>query len=775
MAGAIRKRVRAGGLVQGVGFRPAACRLAAGLGLSGWVANDPAGAALEVEGPAARVAAFLEALASLPPPARVTRMDVEELPVEDDGPQFEIRATARDGMPATIVPTDIGACVACLTEVADPTNRRHGHPFATCAACGPRFTIVESLPFDRAATTMGEFAMCPRCVAEYADPADRRFHAQTISCPQCGPLAWFMPSGDVAATTRATARVTGDAAIAAARAVVRSGGIVAVKGIGGFRLACDATSPAAVMLLRTRKHRRGKPLAVMVAAVEAARAWARIDTHEELLLAGPERPIVLVPKIAGAVGGPAEAVAPGVDVFGVMLPATPLEALVAAGMPPLVMTSGNLAEEPIEHLDQSAVRRLGGIADGFLLHDRRIHVACDDSVVRRVAGGPLLIRRARGYAPLPVPLVSPGPCVLAVGGELKAAVCVTRGAEAFIGQHLGDVEHLETLEAVERSAHHLLGLLGVEPVAVAADLHPGYVSAAWARRFAAARGIPYVAVQHHAAHAAALVAERYGADTMAAEGFIAACFDGTGYGRDGSIQGSEFLVVADGGQRHVASLDRFPLPGGDAAIWHPWRTALALLHAAGIDWDERLPAVRAASDAERRLLARQCERGIGAVACSSMGRLFDAVAALAGVRQSISYEAEAALALESLAAAAASGDEPGYAFDFGDGEVVRIGWRGVVAAAVADVLGGVPAATIAARFHAAVAKMVVDVATRLRDRGAGSAVGLTGGVFQNAVLTERTAAALGQAGFEVAIHRLVPPNDGGLALGQAVIARRGLS
>jgi hydrogenase maturation protein HypF len=375
--------------------------------------------------------------------------------------------------------------------------------------------------------------------------------------------------------------------------------------------------------------------------------------------------------------------------------------------------------------------------------------------------------------PVTVPLGAPGPSVVAVGGELKAAVCVTRGAEAILGEHLGDAENLETLESLERSVAHLLAVLGVEPVAVAADLHPGYLSTAWARRFAAARGIPCVAVQHHEAHAAALLAERHGGDMAAAEGFIAACCDGTGYGRDGSIQGGEFLVVENGRLRHAAGLEPFPLPGGDAAIRHPWRTAHAVLHAAGLACDERLPVARAGTDAERRMLAGLLARGTGAVACSSMGRLFDAVAALVGVKQSISYEAEAAMLLESLAAEA--GAEPGYAFEVRDGEIQRIEWRGVVAAVVRDVLGGVPAAVIAARFHAGVAMLVAEVATRLRARGAGGVVGLTGGVFQNAVLTERTAAALGQAGFEVAIHRLVPPNDGGLALGQAVLARSGVT
>jgi hydrogenase maturation protein HypF len=473
-----------------------------------------------------------------------------------------------------------------------------------------------------------------------------------------------------------------------------------------------------------------------------------------------DRPIVLVPARPATL---VPEVAPGGDLLGVMLPCMPLQHLLCAGMPPLVMTSGNLAEEPIVTDNAAAIVRLAPIADGFLLHDRGIHVACDDSVVRCMAGRPMPLRLARGRAALPIDLGTDGPSVLAVGGDLKAALCVTRGAEAFMGPHVGDTGSLETLESLARSAEHLLRLMRIEPEVVVADLHPGSVSGAWAARFAAARGIPLVRVQHHEAHLASLCADR-----QAPGDVIGVCFDGTGFGRDGTIQGGEFIVAAADGMRRAAHLEAFPLPGGDAAIRDPWRTALALVHAAGMPWDERLAAVQAAGAAGRRVLRRQLETGTGCVACSSMGRLFDGVAALAGLRQSVTYEAEAAIALEAVAGA---DDDGAYGFMIGVGDPLPVSWRGVVAAIVADVLAGVPAAVIAGRFHRGVAAMIAAVCGRLRGPGAGPVVGLTGGVFQNALLTRLAVDALRRAGGDVLLHERVPCNDGGLSLGQAVLGR----
>ncbi|MFM9059203.1 MAG: carbamoyltransferase HypF [Planctomycetaceae bacterium] len=771
MADLVRKRVVVTGVVQGVGFRPFAWRRATRLGLAGFVANETGRVVIEVEGGSAAVAAFVAGLAAdAPPLARVEGMDVRDV-AELGTPGFAILESGSTDGPATATPADAAPCAACLADVLDPGNRRHHHPFATCTDCGPRYTIIESLPYDRAATTMRDFAMCADCAAEYADPADRRFHAEPIACPNCGPGLWFTVPGPDVALARAAATIRDAAALDAARDLLRRGGILALKGVGGFHLACDATDEAAVARLRARKRRVRKPLAVMVADVAAARRFAAVAEQERLLLEGRERPIVLLRKLAEREGAAALAdeVAPGNDFVGVALPCSPLHHLLLAGLPPLVMTSGNLADEPIAHADADAVARLGGIADAFLLHDRRIHVACDDSVVRCVAGAAVPIRRSRGHAPLPVALAEAGPPVLAVGGELKAALCVAHGDRAVLSQHVGDVENLETLRALERTADHLLGLCGVEPAAVVADLHPGHLSTGWARSLAQARGIPFVQVQHHEAHAASLLAE-HGLDAAAGP-CVVACFDGTGYGRDGTIQGGEFFHVSEGRIRHAASLAPFPLPGGDAAIRHPWRVALALLHAAGLPWDERVPAVRLAAANEVRLLGRQLDRGVACPVTTSMGRLVDAVAALAGVRQSIAYEAEAALNLEALAADGVVAGAEAYAFDVpaAAAEAPCIGWRPVVVAVVADMLAGVAPATIAARFHEAVARMIVAVADAV---GADAAVGLTGGVFQNALLVERTVAALRSAGREALLHHRVPPNDGGLALGQAVLGRR---
>jgi hydrogenase maturation protein HypF len=765
----VRKRLTITGVVQGVGFRPFIWRRATGLGLSGWVENESGGVIAEVQGESDTVAAFISGLAAAAPPLAV----VEHVAVENRSPAacepaFEIRASAARPGRSTPLPPDIATCDACRAEVADPADRRCGYPFTNCTDCGPRYTIITDLPYDRASTTMRPFEMCAACAAEYHDPASRRFHAQPNACPACGPMVWLCRS-DAVAVERATARGVGDAAIEAARDVLRAGEILAVKGLGGFHLACDATNPTAVTRLRDRKQRVGKPVAVMVADVAAARAVAEVGSDEAELLTSRERPIVLLRPRCGVSGSDAvaAAVSPGNDFIGVLLPYAPLHELLCRGMPPLVMTSGNVSEEPIVHDNVTAARVLAPLADALLLHDRDIHLACDDSVVRRMAGGVVPIRRSRGYAPLPIALGGPGRNVLAVGGELKAALCITRGDQAFMSQHLGDMGNLETLDALAHTAEHLLRLFRVEPAAVVADLHPGYLSTDWARRFAGERGIPLVQVQHHQSHVAALRAE---ARIDEAAPFIGVCFDGTGHGagEPAEIWGGEFFTGPAGGIQRAAHLDPFPLPGGDASIRQPWRVAVALLHAAGIPWDERLPPVAAARGLE--VMRRQLERQINSVPTTSMGRLFDAVASLVGTRHDISYEAEAALNLEALAA---RGDTPTrYVFGVVDGAwPLRIDWRPVIAAIAADVFAGVSPARIAAAFHAAVAAMIVEVCGRLRQAGAGDTVGLTGGVFQNAVLTEGAAAGLAAAGFRAVLHRLVPPNDGGLALGQAVLGR----
>lgn len=765
MASLTRKRLSISGVVQGVGFRPFVWQRASSFGLTGWVENDSGGVTAEVQGPADRVAAFLDGFAAAAPPlALVERVAVVDIAIVDADvdmavpPRFMILESITRPGATTSLPADSATCDDCLAEIRDPGNRRFRYPFTNCTNCGPRFTLITGLPYDRPQTTMRGFAMCSQCAAEYAEPTDRRFHAQPNACPACGPSVW-LSGGD------ADRIAEGDAAFVAVKLLLRAGRIVAIKGVGGFHLVCDATSDAAVDLLRSRKQRVGKPLAVMVEDLAAARAIASVDEQERRLLEGRERPIVLLRKRSVDVGLSAE-VSPGNGFVGVMLPYAPLHHLLCESMPPLVMTSGNLSEEPIVHENDAAVQRLGPLVDAFLMHDRPIHVACDDSVVRCAAGAVMPIRRSRGYAAMPIRLERPGPAVLAVGGELKATICLAHADQAIMSQHIGDMGNLETLESLDHTASHLLRLFGVTPTIVAADLHPGSLSTGWARRFAADRGIPLVQVQHHEAHVASLLAEH----GRPFDGVIGVCFDGTGYGHDGTIWGGEFCAVSGGAFRRAAHLATFPLPGGDASIRHPWRTALAVLHAAGLEWDGRLAPVRAAADVERRVLGQQLAKNINCVATSSMGRLFDAVAALAGVKQSITYEAEAAMRLEALAAGATD-DGGAYAFTVDDAEPLRVGWQSVVGAVVVDVLAGVPPDRIAARFHAAVTRMIVDVCTRLRQRGAGGTVGLTGGVFQNALVLQMAIGELHQAGFEVLVHQRVPANDGGLALGQAVLAR----
>ena len=614
-----------------------------------------------------------------------------------------------------------------------PGNRRYRYPFTNCTDCGPRFTIIDDVPYDRGATTMRGFTMCRQCAAEYADPNDRRFHAQPNACPECGPIVWYTSAADHTGivTERERAEVRDESAVAATVALLRSGGILALKGLGGFHLVCDATNETAVVRLRERKRRSSKPLAVMARDIETACGLVEVDEQERRLLTGRERPVVLLRKRQAVVI--AEAVAPGNVFLGVMIPYTPLHHLLCADLPPLVMTSGNLSDEPIVCDNATASRRLAPLVDGFLMHDREIRSACDDSVVRCAAGRAMPIRRSRGHAPLPIPLGRKGPGVLAVGGELKAAICVACDDRAWMSQHIGDMGNVETLDALGAAAGHLLRLFRVEPEAVVADLHPGYLSTGWARRFAADRGIPGLRPRRH-------------------------------------DLGGEFFTVRHDVFRRAAHIDRFPLPGGDACIRHPWRTALALLYASGCEWDEQLPPVAAATAAERRVLLRQLAGTLNCVSTSSMGRLFDGVAALAGVRQSVTHEAEAPLALESLAADAGA-EGCGYAFAIHDGDPLRVAWREVVRGIASDAVNRRPGHRIAAGFHHAVARMIADVCKRLRAAGAGRVVGLTGGVFQNAVLATFALDTLHREGFEVLVHERVPANDGGLALGQAVLGQ----
>ncbi|HET6530348.1 MAG TPA: carbamoyltransferase HypF [Actinoplanes sp.] len=760
----IRRRYTVSGLVQGVGFRPFAYVTAAELALAGSVGNTVDGVVVEVEGDPDAVAEYGRRLrADAPPLAMVTSVRATDLPVEG-GTGFTIDASGGDGPARTLASPDVAICADCLRELRDPADRRYRHPFITCTNCGPRFTIITRLPYDRDATTMAGFAMCPACRTEYENPADRRFHAQPIACPDCGPRL------DLRTSDGATAH--GEDALRAARELLAAGKIVAVKGLGGYHLACDARHAGAVAELRRRKRRGGKPFAVMVADLDAARRLVTLTPGDAELLTGIRRPIVLLARSTG--DGVADAVAPDNPDLGLMLPYTPLHVLLfgLAGDPPgpdaLVMTSGNLSGEPIVTDDAEALSRLSALADAWLRHDRGIRVPCDDSVSRHVAGAELPIRRSRGYAPLPLALPFDVPPVLAAGADLKNTCGLGSGRYAWVSQHVGDMDDISTLDALTRTQKHLSELTGVRPEVLVADRHPGYRSGEWARSQAAGR--PVRLVQHHHAHIAAVMAEHgIGID----EQVIGVAFDGTGYGDDGAVWGGEVLIADYKSYRRAAHLGYVPLAGGDASVLRPYRMALSHLRAAGLAWHPELPAVAACPPAERNVLAHQLATGFGCVPTSSMGRLFDAVSSLAGVRHLAEYEAEAAIVMEGRARHADGGG--GYAFGLREpagGPIVAD--PGPVVRAVAEqTLAGVDPAVVAARFHAAVTMLITALAERCRTQTGLDVVALGGGVFQNALLIEAAGRALRERGFTVLRPRLLPPNDGGIALGQIVVGGSG--
>lgn len=752
-----RTRVRAvvRGVVQGVGFRPFVYAQATLHGLAGSVRNDSRGAVVEVEGAEADIARFLDGLRHHPPRmAVIESIATQHLPPLG-GTGFTIADTTR-GNGRTLVCPDVAMCADCAAEQRDPADRRYRHAFVNCTDCGPRFTIIGALPYDRSSTSMADFAMCADCAREYADPADRRFHAQPVCCPHCGPVLRFR--------AHAGRILDGDAALQAGRELLRDGAVLAVKGVGGYHLACDAANEDAVARLRARKRRGDKPFAVMVADLDTARRIADVDLASEALLTGPQRPIVLVPRRGDA--PLARSVAPHNPDVGVLLAYAPVHPLLfglpgdAPGPQVLVMTSGNRGGEPICFTDQDALERLSGLADGWLMHDRAILVPCDDSVMR----ADIPIRRSRGYAPMPIALPVTVPPTLAVGADLKNVMAVADGRYAWLSQHTGDMDDLGTLSVFDTARRHLQNLTAIEPEVLVADGHPRYRSTAWAHRNATGR--PVRTVQHHHAHVAAVMAE-HGLD--GGEKVLGFAFDGTGYGPDGAAWGGEVLLADYKGYRRLARLRYVPLAGGDVSVARPYRMALAHLWAAGIAWDDDLPPVRACPTAERGVLRHQLDTGLGCAPTSSMGRLFDAVAALAGVRQVAGYEAQAAIELEGVSRESDCCSAR-YAFGVDDSRCpAEIDPAPVLAAVVADVRAGVAPGVIGARFHHAVAALVVDLAARWP----GHVAALSGGVFQNALLLRLTRDGLRAIGVDVITHRRVPPNDGGIALGQLILGTVG--
>lgn len=752
-----RARVTVRGGVQGVGFRPHAYRLAGELALGGWVRNSAEGVLIEVEGRADAIDAFISALeARRPASARIEALEVAAIAPRGER-EFAILPSRREAAPTAAILPDLATCPECLRELLDARDRRHRYPFTNCTHCGPRFSIVQSLPYDRDRTTMRAFGMCRACRAEYDDPADRRFHAQPNACPDCGPaLALWDAQGQVLAGRHA-------ALLQAARAL-RAGRIVAVKGLGGFHLWVDARDAAAVERLRRRKGRAEKPFALMFAGLAAVREHCEVTPLEAQLLESPQAPIVLLRRLsAPAAGAPAREVAPGCPELGAMLPYTPLHHLLMRELGfPVVATSGNRSEEPIAICEREALERLRGIADLFLVHDRPIARPVEDSVACVVLGREMLLRRGRGYAPYPLPLPQrgQGEAVLAVGAHQKSTASLLLAGQVVTGSHLGDLDAPQARDAFEEAARSLTGLYQAAPAAIACDLHPDYAST----RYAELSGLPLVRVQHHVAHVAACMAENGLPGPV-----LGVAWDGSGYGTDGTIWGGEFLLLDGPQARRVAHLRRFRLPGGERAIREPRRAALgALFEAFGefVFEDPALTSGMGFSAAERRVLRAMLAGGVHAPLTSSAGRLFDAVAALAGIRQIASYEGQAAMALEW------SIDEtarvPAYPVDLlahGEQPLV-VDWGPMVRRLAQDARGGTPPGALAAAFHRALVEAIVAVAERIGVRR----VALSGGCFQNRHLLEWSVERLRAGGFEPFWHRHVPPNDGGISLGQAAWA-----
>src|SRR6266496_5210629 len=756
----IRRRIEVSGIVQGVGFRPYVYRLATDRHLSGSITNTSSGVTIEVQGPQASIDDFVRRLPQEAPPlARITDVSVCDMQRNGDC-KFHIIASRRGETVHTLISPDVATCDDCLRELLDPKDRRHRYPFINCTNCGPRFTIVRDIPYDRPRTSMAMFRMCPVCQAEYDDPRDRRFHAQPNACWDCGPqLQLWDREGHV---------LDNEDPVLTTVSALKSGQIVAVKGLGGFHLVADATNESAVNLLRERKRRVEKPFAIMVPNLEAADELCDVGRAERDVLQSVQRPIILLRrKKETAV---AEQVAPFHRDLGIFLPYTPLHHLLFAdgGFTALVMTSGNLSEEPIAIDNDEARSRLNGLADAFLVHNREILLRCDDSVVQVISGQTRQMRRSPGFVPVPVFLHREVPAILAVGGELKNAVCLTKGKHAFLSQHIGDLENLESYKFFEEAVEHLQNILEIRPEVIAYDLHPDYFSTKWALQ---QKGCSLVGVQHHHAHIASCMAENHLDGSV-----IGFALDGTGYGTDGNIWGGEVLLANYTSYERAAHFEYVPMPGGTAAIHEPWRMAVSYLtHHFGRDFlNMKLPFIAMLDHRKLELLLQMLDRKVNSPLTSSCGRLFDAVAALVGIRQEVNYEAQAAIELEM--AITSSPDGPRYSFDLReehDGWI--IGTRPLFEALVRNLASNTPIGIISTRFHDGLVAMLVRLANLLRERMGLNRVCLSGGAFNNLYLTEHLCARLVENGFDVFTNREVPCGDGGLSLGQAIIAAHKLA
>ena len=741
------------GVVQGVGFRPFVYKTARAYGLSGWVRNQADQLRIEVQGTAADLDLFVASLRNEPPPqARLDAVEIVPLPYESDAGPFEIRASAAGAAPRPATPADLATCAACQAEIRNPAERRFGYPFTNCTHCGPRWSIITALPYDRPRTSMAPFVMCPACQAEYDNPDDRRFHAQPVACAACGPVLALL---DAAGNSLAA----GPGSLPPAIAALEEGRIVALKGLGGFQLLVDATQPAAVARLRRRKQRPDKPFALMFPTLAAIARHCHVSSAEAQALQSHQAPILLLRRREEAVQPAiAAAVAPGNIYLGAMLPYTPLHHLLMDALRrPIVCTSGNLSEEPMAITTEDAVMRLGPIADCFLVHNRPIVRPVDDSVARIGPDGLQILRRARGFAPLPLPLATAGPPILAVGGHLKNTVALAIDAQVIVSPHVGDLDSLQSVEVHRQAIADLVQFFQVTPAVVACDLHPDYASTRVAETLATEWRVPLLRVQHHHAHVAACMAEHRLSGPV-----LGLAWDGTGYGSDGTIWGGEFLVCQHDRFERVAHLRQFSLPGGERAMREPRRSALGLLFE--IDPAEaRRVAAAWFQPAELKTLLSLLARRVNSPRTSSLGRLFDALAALCGLPAVISFEGQAAMALEFAADESCT---EAYCLPLAAGAPAVADWEPLVRAVLRDRAAGESAARISARFHNALADLAVAVA----ERGDCRQVALSGGCFQNVLLTARVAARVRQAGFEVFLHREVPPGDGGIALGQVAVA-----
>jgi hydrogenase maturation protein HypF len=770
------KHISVTGVVQGVGFRPFVYGLATQLDLHGWVCNTSGGVEILVDGQSSNLERFIESLTiEKPALAKIDTVRVEEA-AGQSLTAFEIRESESVEGAYQPISADIAICADCERELFDPDDRRYLYPFINCTNCGPRFTIIKDVPYDRPNTTMVDFPMCDKCLMEYNNPRDRRFHAQPVACPDCGPFVELREthSRSLKPDSLISSIECRIFAIFKARRLLRQGYIVAIKGLGGFHLACDASNSSAVEELRQRKGRAGKPFALMAANLKAIETICAVSNEERELLTGREKPIVLLTRKAASPSQAlrvAEEVAPHLDTLGFMLPYTPLHHLLLNQMDPvlasepvpsvLVMTSGNFSEEPIVIDNEEALHKLGSLADAFLLNNRDIHVRCDDSVLRAEKDATIYLRRSRGYVPYPVRLPFDSKPILAVGGELKNAFCLTRDRYAFLSQYIGDMENSETYESFEQGIQHLLRLFRIQPQIIAHDLHPNYFTTQYAKR----TDMREIGVQHHHAHIASCMAD----NGLENRRLIGLSFDGTGCGTDGAIWGGETLLASYDDFERFAHLEYLPLPGSDAAIHHPWRIAVGYAHALGLEIDG-LQFLQTIDKPAIRITRQQVDKNLNAPRTSSMGRLFDAVASLIGIRNEVTYEAQAAIEMEALSKPfIASAKVYPYLFEESP-ECILIRLEGLLRAIIDDIHVDASPGLIGARFHKTLAQMSIEVCRLARENTGLNEVALSGGVWQNQILLELVREGLERDGFAVYFHKQSPTNDGGLALGQAVVA-----